>query len=206
MKKIIMFFVMLSFVVMMMACGESSSQVSESEGNNANDEVVEETSSNGDEENTEDSEEEEFGTRNNPVAHGVSVDVEVSDWLFGDAHYEMELIESISGAEALEMVKASNEFNDEPGDGKEYILAKFRLQLIEVEEEPFDVNPQQFDIVSASGASYEDFVSVAGLDPEFRSDLYEGGEIEGWVPFLVDANDEKPLAKYGDIWFDLRGE
>lgn len=119
---------------------------------------------------------------------------------------EMELIESISGSEATEKVKASFEFNDEPGDGKEYILAKFRLKLIEVEEEPYEVYPQQFDVVSDGGASYEDFVSVAGLDPEFRSDLYEGGEIEGWVPFLVDADDEKPLAKYGDVWFNLRGE
>lgn len=91
-------------------------------------------------------------------------------------------------------------------EGKEYILAKFRVQLIEAEEEPFNVNSQQFDVISEGGSSYEDFVSVSGLEPSFRSDLYEGGETEGWVAFIVDADDERPLAKYGDVWFDLRGD
>ncbi|MFC5713659.1 DUF4352 domain-containing protein [Thalassorhabdus alkalitolerans] len=199
----------------LVACGEETSVeevegTEEAEAENLDAEETEEDEDEDEEENEDEDEDEdeedEFGTRVNPVPHGQTVEVEGSDWLFGDVHYDIELIESVSGDEAESMVKEANQFNEPSEDGKEYILAKVRIQLHSAEEEPFDVNAQQFDVISEGGSSYEDFVSVAELDPEFRSDLYEGGEVEGWAPFLVDSDDEKPLIKYNDVWFDLRGE
>jgi cobalamin biosynthesis protein CobT len=162
-------------------------------------------------ENEEAPEGDEFGTRNNPVKHGETVEVKGNDFFYGDFHYELTLVESVAGEVAWDMVKEGNQFNEEAGEGKEYILAKFDLQLHFVEEEPFDVYGQRFDVISESGSSYEDFVSVSGLEPEFNSDLYEGGSVEGWVAFVVNEDDEKPLAVFdrstdGGVWFDLRGE
>lgn len=202
------------------ACGDEStlSEVENENSNEANGNAVT------DEENLEENNEEdetggenetnnsneanaepEFGTRNNPVEHGDTVNVYQESFM-GDAEYEMELLESVTGEEASQMVSDANQFNEEASEGKEYILAKFRVQLIAAEEEPFNINSQQFDVISEGGSSYESFISVSGLEPEFRSDLYEGGENEGWVAFTVDTDDEKPLAKYGDVWFNLRGE
>ncbi|MCE7794026.1 DUF4352 domain-containing protein [Salipaludibacillus sp. CUR1] len=217
MKKYLLATVLVS-VMVLGACDTENTTVEEvqadnkeandvnQEANNEKEANKEETGNNVNEADEKEDAKEEFGTRHNPVEHKKAVTINEENWLFGEATYEMELIESVSGEEAEQMVADGNQFNDESGEGKEYILAKFRVQLEYAEEEPFDVNPQQFDVISSGGSSYEEFISISGLEPEFRSDLYEGGEVEGWVPFLINEEDEKPLVKYGDVWFDLRGE
>jgi hypothetical protein len=197
--------IVLMFVFVLTGCGELS-EVSTSDGKKDEPAATEEK-----EKKQEKEKEERIGTRKNPVGHNETVEVKGEDWLDGEFHYELTLLETVSGDKAWEKVRAGNQFNDKAGDGKEYILAKFHFKLHSVDEEPFDLNPQRFDVISAGGSSYEDFVSVSGLDPEFRSDLYEGGDIEGWVPFVVDVDDEKPLAVFarstdGGLWFDLRSE
>jgi len=47
---------------------------------------------------------------------------------------EIEMTEVVSGDKAWKMVKEACSANDEPGEGKEYILAKFRIKVIETEE------------------------------------------------------------------------
>ncbi|WP_265416757.1 hypothetical protein [Alkalihalobacillus deserti] len=38
------------------------------------------------------------------------------------------------------MIRKGNEFNDEPGENQEFMLAKFYVKAHEVENEPFDLN------------------------------------------------------------------
>ena len=95
------------------------------------------------------------------------------------------------------------------GAGKEYILAKFRIKIIELENQPFDTSDAEFNTYSATGVKYTDWISVAGKDPDFRTSLYEGAEHIGYVAFLV-RTDDSPVAVYeplwdeNAIWFDLR--
>lgn len=150
-------------------------------------------------------------SRTNPAGLNEVFKVEKDDLFAGRVIYEIELTEIISGSEALTIVREANRFNEIPEEGKEYILARFRFKIIETEaDEPYNVNHAQFDVVSEDGITYDDFISVSGLEPNLRRDLYEGAELDGYTYFIVNQ-DDAPVAAYdrgrsGEIWFDLRAE
>lgn len=52
------------------------------------------------------------------------------------------------------------------------------------------------------------YLSVSGLEPDFRTDLYKGAEHSGWKCFLVDKDDNPVVAinrgKDSEVWFSLR--
>ncbi|MBU9723828.1 MULTISPECIES: hypothetical protein [Bacillaceae] len=161
------------------------------------------------EENSDEEENTDIGTRSNPLTIGERVSIEYFDIFHGNVSMEIEMLEVISGDEAWDMVREGNQFNEEPGEGQEYILAKFHVAINEVEEEPFDLYHAQFDAVSTSGNTYDDFISVSGLEPDLSNELYEGADREGYTYFLVDKHDEAPLIAYqrrgdAEVWFELR--
>ncbi len=149
-------------------------------------------------------------SRENPAVLGETFLVLMDDWMIGEVTFEIEMIEVVSGDEAWEMVKKANQFNDKPEEGKEYILAKFRIKVIKTEEdEPYEINHAKFDVISGGGVEYTDFISVSGIEPDLRTDIYEGAEHIGWTYFMVDKDDDNPLAAFdrkgeAEIWFKLR--
>jgi hypothetical protein len=149
-------------------------------------------------------------SRSNPAGLNEAFTVSKDDLLVGKVTYEVEMIELVSGDEAWSVVRNANQFNDAPGDGKEYILAKFRIKIISTEEdEPYDINHAKFSVVSGGGVEYTDFISVAGLNPDLRANLYEGAEHVGWTYFIVDTDDEAPVVALdrrlsSEVWFKLR--
>jgi len=161
-------------------------------------------------EETSESKETKKYSRTSPAIIGDTIIIEKEDWLVGKVKYEIELLEVVNNQTAWEIIKEANMFNEEPGEGKEYILAKFRVKVLETEEdEPFELNHAMFDIVSGQGIEYTDFIAVSGLDPDLSADLYKGAEHIGWTYFLVDKEDSNPLAvidrKYdSEVWFQLR--
>jgi hypothetical protein len=150
-------------------------------------------------------------SRTNPAELNEVVRADVDDWIDGKIVLELVVLELISGQQAWNMIQEWNMFNDPPGAGKEYILAKFRVKIIEAENEPYDINSAQFDVYSATGVEYTEFFSVAGRDPQLDANLFEGAEHVGYVAFLV-RTDDSPVAVYklywdeGAMWFDLRAE
>ncbi len=125
----------------------------------------------------------------------------------GQLIFEVELLELISGAVALDIVRKANMFNTIPDEGSEYILAKFRVKYIKSEiDEP---NKPFFDAISGSGTKYSGVVGVAGLDSRIPLEVIEGEEYIGWECFIVDIDDESPLAvmdrfRDSERWFLLR--
>lgn len=148
-------------------------------------------------------------SRTNPASLNQPVQVEVDTWIDGKVVLELEMLELTSGHAAWSIVKGWNMFNTEPETGKEYILAKFRVRIVELEQEPWSINHAQFDVYSATGVMYTDWVSVAGKSPDLGTNLYKGAEHVGYTAFLV-RTDDSPVAVYmprwGEhaIWFDLR--
>lgn len=150
-------------------------------------------------------------SRTNPAGLNQVVRAELDDLFSGRLVIEMELLELISGQQAWNMIYAWNRFNEPPGTGKEYILAKFRVKILKAEEEPYDINNAQFDVFSATGVEYTELFSVAGRDPELDTKLFVNAEHTGYVAFLV-KTDDSPVAVYelywaeDAMWFDLRVE
>ena len=148
-------------------------------------------------------------SRTNPAGLYQPIRIEVDDLFQGNVVLELEMLELISGHTAWNMIYEWNMFNDEPEAGQEYILAKFRVRIVELENEPYDINHAQFDVYSATGVMYTEWFSVAGKDPDLRTSLYEGAEHVGHTAFLV-RTDDSPVVVYmarwdeNAIWFDLR--
>lgn len=149
-------------------------------------------------------------SRTSPAVIGDVITIEKEDWLVGKVKYEIELKEVTIGADAWSIIKKANMFNSEPGEGKEYILAKFRVKVLETEgDKPFEINHAMFNVVSGQGVEYTDMVVVSGLDPDLSTDLYKDAEHTGWTYFLVDKGDNNPLAvldrkSESEVWFQLR--
>lgn len=150
----------------------------------------------------------EVGTaRNNPAGIGDRILIEGEDFLVGRYTLELELLDIVSGEEAWERVREGNMFNGPPDEGMEYILAKFYVAVLGVEEEPFNMNHAKFDAVSSEGKVYGGFLSIAGVDPTLRVELYEGADHEGWTYFMVEQGDT-PTAVFerggnNEVWFTL---
>lgn len=147
-------------------------------------------------------------SRLNPALIGDVLVIRQESWLSGAATIELELLSIVSGDEAWNRVHQANMFNDPPAEGHEYILAEFRVKVLETEEEPYAINHAMFDAVSADGRVYGGFISVAGLEPSLRIELYEGAEHIGWTYFLVER-DDTPVAVFdrgsaSERWFILR--
>lgn len=146
-------------------------------------------------------------SRHNPAGVGDGFILHRDDWLNGKSEIGLRLLDLVSGAEASAVVEEANMFNDPPGEGQEYILALFRIKIMAADEEPVDISSWMFDAVSAAGKVY-DSALVASLDPDIDAELYVGAEHEGWVGFLVDADDAPVVAfdreEGSEVWWSLR--
>lgn len=117
--------------------------------------------------------------------------------------------EVIRGDEAWKMIKAENQFNSEPDDGYEYILAKISVTLESVsEDKAIDTDYFDFDCFSSNNEKYE-YKSVV-IPNKLDTQLFEGGNAVGYIVCHVKKGDTPKIVygmKYdgsGGIWFALQ--
>lgn len=144
----------------------------------------------------------------NPAPIGTSQVVSF-DWLLSKFKAQIKVLEVMRGAAALEKVKADNMFNEEPPAGKEYVLVKVEFKLLEAADgKSYVLSYIFFNFFNAQNKKYADgFVSLKeALDTE----LYAGSQSVGWIPALVDVNDNAKFSfgtKYdgtGGVWFGFK--
>ena len=145
------------------------------------------------------------GTRTHPIKVGETATYDGSHSLFYRFKADLTVTAVVRGAEAANLVKEANQFNDTPPAGKEYLLVKFRIKVTESsDDKKVDINNALFQFVSAGGVEYNDFVSIAGLKPSLTG-VYAGGEMEGYAYSMIDSGDH-PLVIFleghdGSLWF-----
>jgi hypothetical protein len=146
--------------------------------------------------------------RLNPSSLGETVTGQLNeDYTNGQLKYELQLTDVIlDGDKSWQMFLAENQFNEPAPAGMKYIMAKFKVNALQVQQGNFFVSNYDFEAVSESGTVYE-HASVVTPKPEFGAKLYTGGENEGWVVFLVKEDDQPTIVwNQGDIdelWFTL---
>lgn len=150
-----------------------------------------------------DDEESNYGfSRENPYKY---------DWWWGlvkgeKTEISIGVIDIIRGESALGYIKEMNQFNDDPGYGKEYILAKMCFKLEESDSGSFEISPYDFEAVSGNGVTYNT-PSITFDDyyfEEFDRKIYDGAEFIGWLAFEVDKDDKNPLLLWNNqVWFEL---
>ena len=219
MKKVLLgIFVLFVVVVLVVACEGETSRV-ESENNGNDEQTLTEVENQDDEDDVNEvvEEDDEYegvnsddNSRRSPAGIGERFLVEKDNWLVGKISYEIEMTDVISGEEALNIIMEGNQFNREPEEGKEYVLAEFEVLVIETEDdEPFDLRMGiSWSAVSGEGNEYTDFFSVSGIN-RLEGDLYEGASATGYQPFIIDVDDANAVGSHDrrsstELWFDLR--
>ena len=117
--------------------------------------------------------------------------------------------ELVRGDKAWDLIKKIDDNKLKPEKGYEFILAKIKFDLKDIEENrALFIFNGAFSLVSEIGEKYEP-MSITELPiPTINAALFKGESNEGWVIFKVKSNDKKPLITYGTqndgtggIWF-----
>lgn len=152
-----------------------------------------------------------LGSRANPAGSGVTVTVEAGSVISGDATVRLTYLRYVRGSAALDSVLAANQFNSDPPAGHEYLLARFRVEVVAVTgTEAFDMWDGDWESFSASGLLYpQALFEVCCLDASVEGEAFAGASWEGWLPLFVAVGDGDPTAVYqrgasGETWFTLR--
>ena len=142
------------------------------------------------------------GTRQRPTLSKQNIQVTFPEW---GVTLEMEMQEIIRGSRAWDIIYKANHVNDPPAEGKEYILAKFMIRVIDTPDaDPISIMHRQFEAVSMTGVVYKR-AFAEGLTQPLNVDLYKGAQYTGWTYFEVDKADN-PLIVFlrghkGEQWF-----
>jgi hypothetical protein len=109
------------------------------------------------------------------------------------------VMEIVRGTEALQRLKAASSSNKQPKTGYEYLLARIKFELKPrnvSDKRNFDLGgPMQWVAYSSEFMEYES-VSVAAPKPELSGAAEPNKTVEGWVAFMVDQKDAKPIMTF----------
>jgi hypothetical protein len=94
-------------------------------------------------------------SRKNPAGIGIPLDATIGSTgfypSFGDTYQvRISMLESIRGNLAWDMVYAANQFNDQPDEDHEYILAKIKFEYLSgpTDDTKYSLSPVWFDCLS----------------------------------------------------------
>lgn len=111
--------------------------------------------------------------------------------------------EIVRGADAAQMVKDANQFNDPPAEGKEFVCIKITLQYLG-DGKPDSVYStilanNEFRLIGSQNVLY-DVPRVVEPSPQFSdmdaNSVYAGGVISGWIVREVPAGETGLLLQY----------
>ncbi|MCG2770060.1 MAG: hypothetical protein ABIK79_14000 [Chloroflexota bacterium] len=133
-------------------------------------------------------------------------------WCGDGREVELTIQRTMMGDEALTMVLEANSFNDVPGEGFVYALVYARARYLTGDEsEPWDMD--EFDFVVVSKNRLLKAPSVVDPEPNFEWKGFPGTEAEGWMTFVVYADDPAPALVFTPdrgtdvsegVWFALK--
>ncbi len=133
--------------------------------------------------------EEKRGSYSNPTSMDEVVTVKTLTGTF-----EVAITGCIRGEKAYQIVKEANMFNPEPEKRYEYLLIKVRFTYVSGKSSNV-VSEYSFKAYSDGAGFSPTFVMLPKSMPEFKTvELMPGGEVEGWVPFIVPKEKEVLLA------------
>ena len=150
-----------------------------------------------------------IGSRGNPVPLGTSLEVRNSD----TDHWEVTVLETTPDAAAL--VLEENRFNDPPGEGNQFFIAKVRAKYLGPDSTRFGGN-FRLKALGDGGVVYTTFGNSCGVIPDSLPDpeLFTNGMIEGnecWEIASTDADsllmilEREFLSTEGSrAWFSLQ--
>lgn len=151
----------------------------------------------------EEEESAQVGTMENPIAYGSTG---IYHNKARDFDVEVCVTQVLRSESALDFIAGLGDYYKEPGVGKEYLLAKVRIQGVkDGKRQKISLSGyHNFACASASGFFY-DRAYIPDLAPVI-SDIYPGEATEGYLCFIVETGDPVLIGFRGDsgagaAWF-----
>lgn len=98
--------------------------------------------------------------------------------------WQLMVLDVVKGDHAWEQILETNQFNDPPEAGMEYIMVKLNARYIGLNDEGDDISYSPFSIFANSGNEFK-HASVVEPEPDLDYNLYPGGEADGWIVLAV---------------------
>jgi serine/threonine protein kinase len=102
--------------------------------------------------------------------------------------WEVTVRDVVRGEAAWELVYATNQFNDPPEPGMEYLAVSVQVRSIGTADDRELVDSNDFQTRDSAGRTY-DSPSVIDPEPALEAYLFPGGVYEGWVVVQAPIND-----------------
>jgi len=114
--------------------------------------------------------------------------------------WQVTLLEVKRGEEAATLIKDSNQFNDPPAAGSEYVLLRVRVRSIgsDAPDTAQSAALGALKLTGASNVAYE-APTVVAPDPRLDALLFPGGEAEGWLALSAAEGEQNLVA----VWEPL---
>lgn len=109
--------------------------------------------------------------------------------------WQMNLSQLIRGPEAWDLLLATNQFNDPPPSGMEYLLVYAQATYIGTDDTGQRLDYGDFALLQADGTPYERPYQVIPK-PELSYVLYPGGSAEGWILLQTAVDHADPLLQF----------
>jgi hypothetical protein len=137
----------------------------------------------------------EFGNKSNPIPLRTTISLTLDN----SKNFDISIDEIHRGDEAWQMVLSTNQFNDPPRNGFEYIAIFLTVRYTGgSSDEVLDLNRFDFEVVSEGQILGPfDVPAVVQPDPEFDIELFQGGSASGWFIVEVKTGDLRPLLILG---------
>jgi hypothetical protein len=138
----------------------------------------------------------------NPAAKGVAVHsiVEIGSVAASNYDVTITLLETLRGKQAYERLASTSANNKPPAPGFEYVLARVLFELkgrAASDKRAFDLGSSPFQWVAYSADLRQyDPVAVVAPKPELKGAARPGESVEGWVAFLVEQKESKPIMTF----------
>ena len=107
------------------------------------------------------------------------------------------VLETVRGKDAMDRLKAASPDNKMPPAGFDYVLARVKFEIkgrVVSDKLTFDLGDEPLQWVALSSELIEyPKVPVIVPKPALVGKVQPGGSMEGWVAFVVDSKDSKPV-------------
>ena len=103
---------------------------------------------------------------------------------------------------ATSIVLGANQFNDEPGDGQEYVLVDVQISCQKSSDDKCNISTFYFNLIGSSGI-VRDREFVASLDGLLEDGEFFGGAVlSGGIPFIINTDETEILLLYEELFGD----
>lgn len=126
----------------------------------------------------------------------------------GKLEFKLTILEVLRGEEAYRFAKQANQFNDPPLPGFEFVITRIGVKYDGKDQGILKLDRYGFSVLSKGQLiRYFDMNKLpCCIEPEFKFELFQGGEGEGWAPLVVHMDEENPLLVLGGadgLYFSL---